>query len=58
MTVNGVNATVLFAGLTPTAVGLYQIDFQVPQGTQNGQASVVVSQSGVTSNTAILPVQQ
>jgi uncharacterized protein (TIGR03437 family) len=38
-------------------VGLYQINFTVPDSTPSGSASVVVSMNGVASNTAKLPVQ-
>ena len=39
LTLNGAAippANILFAGLTPTLVGLYQVDFQVPANTPNG----------------------
>ena len=32
VTINAVPAPVLFAGLTPGAVGLYQINFTIPEG--------------------------
>jgi len=57
VTLNGTPATVLFAGLTPTLVGLYQVNFQIPPGTPNGLALVVLTQGTFTSNSAILPVQ-
>lgn len=56
---NGVTApasSVVFAGLTPGVVGLYQIDFQVPASAPNGNLPLVISQSGSQSNTTILPV--
>jgi uncharacterized protein (TIGR03437 family) len=45
-----------FAGLTPTAVGLYQINVQIPQDSPGGNVALVVSQNGMPSNTAILPI--
>jgi uncharacterized protein (TIGR03437 family) len=57
LTLNGTPVPVAFVGLTPTAVGLYQIDFQVPLGTPGGDLELVVSQSGVPTNLTILPVQ-
>jgi uncharacterized protein (TIGR03437 family) len=56
VTVNGQNAVVPFAGLTPGGIGLYQINFQVPPGAGFGNLDVVVSQGGVAANTAKLPV--
>jgi uncharacterized protein (TIGR03437 family) len=47
----------VFFGLTPTAVGLYQIDFQVPADTPSGNLTLVVSQGGATTNTILLPVK-
>ena len=48
--------TLLFAGLTPGSVGLYQIDLQVPDVPVDGNLTLTVSQGGVVSNTTILPV--
>jgi len=57
LTLNGAQIPIAFAGLTPTAVGLYQINIQVPAGTADGDLSLVVSQAGSASNTSILPVR-
>jgi uncharacterized protein (TIGR03437 family) len=68
VTVNGVNASVLFAGLTPTLAGLYQINLQVPAGVPNGDLQLVVYVVATfsngdpplalgSSNVTILPVQ-
>ncbi len=56
VTVNGQDASVSFAGLTPGGIGLYQINFQVPPGAGFGNLDVVVTQGGVTANLAKLPV--
>ncbi len=56
VTVGGVPAQVLFAGLTPGFVGLYQINFLVPDGLPPGNHSVEVTQDGLPSNRAALPV--
>jgi uncharacterized protein (TIGR03437 family) len=45
-----------FAGLTPTVVGLYQVNFQVPTDASDGNHQIVLSQSGTAANTTILPV--
>jgi uncharacterized protein (TIGR03437 family) len=54
VTVDGRPAKVYFAGLAPYFVGLYQINFQVPEGAAAGMPALVVraaqqeSQAGVT----------
>ena len=56
MRIGGQTAQVFFAGLTPLAVGLYQINFQVPQGVPSGDAALDVSQGTVSANKTLLPV--
>jgi len=56
VTVDGQNATILYAGLTPGGVGLYQINFQVPSNARSGTLDVVVAQGGAVSNTTKLLV--
>jgi len=58
LTQNGVVIPTSFAGLTPGEVGLYQINFQVPANTPNGDALLVISQSGTADNPALLPVHK
>ena len=58
VTVGSQPSTVLFAGLTPGFVGLYQIDFQVPSGASSGELQVTVTQNGVAANPTLLPVSQ
>jgi len=50
-------AQVVFAGLTPDFVGLYQINFRVPPDARAGDLKLVVVQEGVSSNQVILPVR-
>jgi len=58
VTIGGVPAAVSFSGLAPGAVGLYQINVQVPDGAPFGDAvPVVVSLDGATSNTVTVAVQ-
>jgi uncharacterized protein (TIGR03437 family) len=47
---------ILYAGLTPTLVGLYQIDFQVPATAPNGDLQLVLTQADGSGNTTVLPV--
>jgi uncharacterized protein (TIGR03437 family) len=57
LTINGTPYPILFAGLTPGLVGLYQMNFQVPAGLPAGNITVVVSQNGQVSNQTVLPYQ-
>ena len=57
VTIGGVAANVLFSGLTPDSIGLYQIDVQVPANAPAGMQPVVITQSGVSSQPANLPIQ-
>jgi len=57
LTLNGVSIPIYFSGLTPGYTGLYQMNFQVPLNTPNGDTQLVVSQGGQASNPVILPVQ-
>ena len=56
LTVNGNPVPTVFAGLVPGAVGLYQVNFKVPEGLASGTAKLVVSQAGTESNSVSLPV--
>jgi hypothetical protein len=56
LTLNGVSIPIYFSGLTPGYVGLFQMNFQVPPGTPNGDMQLVVSQAGTAGNSTILPV--
>jgi uncharacterized protein (TIGR03437 family) len=53
--INGAPTPLLFAGLTPGLVGLYQLNFQVPAGLAPGNLTISVSQDGLGSNQAVLP---
>ncbi len=56
VSVDGQPAAIAYAGLTPGGVGLYQINFTVPSNARAGNLSLVVMQSGLSSNTTTLPV--
>jgi uncharacterized protein (TIGR03437 family) len=53
--INGAPAPLLFAGLTPGLVGLYQINFQVPASLAAGNITISVTQDGLSSNETVLP---
>jgi uncharacterized protein (TIGR03118 family) len=56
VTFNGLNADVIFAGLTAT--GLYQINVRVPAGLPDGDARVAATAGGVTSPAgALIPIK-
>jgi uncharacterized protein (TIGR03437 family) len=56
VTVDNQPAVIAYAGLTPGGIGLYQINFTVPSNANSGNLSLVVTQAGLPSNTATLPV--
>ncbi len=42
-------ANILYAGITPSSPGLYQLDFQIPPGAPNGDLSLVIQIGGIPS---------
>ena len=57
VTIGGVTAKVLFSGLTPGSIGLYQMDVVVPPNAPTGLQPVVIAENGVSSLPANLPIQ-
>jgi uncharacterized protein (TIGR03437 family) len=55
--ISGRNASILFAGLTPSAVGLYQFNIVVPDGLGIGDLPGLISIGGQISNVFSLSVQ-
>jgi uncharacterized protein (TIGR03437 family) len=56
--IGGVNAPVLFSGLAPGFIGLYQVNVTVPAGAPAGGAvPVTLSVGSATSNTATVALQ-
>ena len=56
VTLNNENAPVVFSGLIPGLVGVYQVNLQVPSDAKNGDLIFAISQDGFTSNAGVLPV--
>jgi uncharacterized protein (TIGR03437 family) len=56
VTIGGSKAIVSFSGLAPGFVGLYQINAEVPASAASGNQPVVVTLSGASSNSVLLPV--
>ena len=57
VTIGGATAAVIFSGLAPTLVGVYQIDAMVPSGSATGVAvPVSISIGGASSNTVTMAV--
>jgi uncharacterized protein (TIGR03437 family) len=57
VSIDTASADILFSGLTPGGVGLYQINIRIPAGIRTGDLQLVVSQGGIASNAAIIPVR-
>ena len=58
VTIGGAPAQVMFSGLAPGFVGLYQVNVQVPAGlAATNAAPVVITGAGVTSNTVTMALQ-
>jgi hypothetical protein len=57
VSINAHDATVLFAGLSPGSVGLYQFNIVVPGGLGIGDLPAAISVGGQISNVFSLPVQ-
>ncbi len=57
VTIGGQNAPVLFTGLAPGLVGLYQVNVTVPTGIGTGLQQATIAIGGVTSKTTMVQVQ-
>jgi uncharacterized protein (TIGR03437 family) len=59
VTINGANAPVLFAGLTPGLSGLYQLNVQAPFVTLTGPVDIQVTAGGVSAQLKVtIPYRQ
>jgi minor extracellular serine protease Vpr len=57
VTVGGKPAEVLFSGLAPFNVGLYQVNVRIPGDSPSGLQQVVITSNGISSKTTNLPIQ-
>jgi uncharacterized protein (TIGR03437 family) len=55
--VNGELSEVLFSGLAPGFVGLYQINFRVPRDAAFGSLDLQIRSPFASSRVAVLPVR-
>ncbi len=55
--IGGREAPVVFSGLTPGFVGLYQVNATIPDGLPSGNLKTTVTVNGIASNTVMLPVR-
>ena len=56
VTIGNRPAQVLFSGMTPGAIGLYQINLTIAADTPAGDQPIVVTIGGVSSKASVLPV--
>ena len=57
VTLAGLNCDVPFAGLAPTLVGVYQVNFRVPLGAPAGLQELVLSAGGASAPAVKVPVR-
>ena len=55
LSIGGKDAKIAFVGLTPGLVGLYQMNFEVPEGLDAGNPRITVTQEGSSSTPVLLP---
>ncbi len=55
--IGGVDAVVIFSGLAPNFVGLYQINAIVPQSAPVGIQPLIITANGISSKTSQLAIQ-
>jgi uncharacterized protein (TIGR03437 family) len=57
LTVNGVQAPVLYAGGYPGAVNAYQVNFTIPSEITRGQASLQLKVAWIPSPEVVIPIR-
>ena len=55
--IGGATATPLFAGLSPTYAGLYQVNVTIPDGAPKGNVYVSLVFGGSSSNSVLILIQ-
>ena len=55
--IGGKNAKVLFCGLAPLNVGLYQLNVEIPADTPTGVQPIVITTNAVSSKSSLLPIK-
>src|SRR5262249_39398821 len=54
--VNGITARVTYAGLAPQLIGLYQVNFRIPNGVAPGNVTLGIGAPLTLNSQAILPI--
>jgi uncharacterized protein (TIGR03437 family) len=57
VSIGGQTAEVLFSGIAPDFVGVYQVNIRTPSGLRPGDHPIVITAEGVPSRQAIVPVR-
>jgi uncharacterized protein (TIGR03437 family) len=57
LTFAGASTPIAFAGLVPSEIGLFRINFQIPANAASGNATLSVTSGTATSNQVAIPVQ-
>ena len=57
VTIGGVAGQVAFSGLTPTYIGLYQLNVALPAAVPSGSQQVRIEMNGAVSNIVVLDVR-
>ena len=57
VTIGGATANVAFSGLTPSLIGVNQINAKVPAGAPSGNVDLVVTVNGIPSRPVRIAVQ-
>jgi len=56
-TIGGEPAGIVYLGLTPASIGLYQLNVTVPQSLPTGDNTLILTVNGAASNSALISIQ-